>query len=553
MIENNDMQSKQTEDSMSETQLYKFAPIVGLVGLFFIFVALVIYVLFGHLSGYFFSFLGLGTFLIVLFVIVRFSQIIEVLKTRQAIYGTNVIILSGVAIGIVIVINVISANVLDKQIDLTESKIFSLSPQSKKILGNLEKTVKITAFFPTDETFVRQRTSAEELLNIYKRTSNKIQVEFIDPDRGPIKAKEYEIDYPGTIVFEAEDRKEKVTVVSEQRFTSALLKVTKDDVKKVYFLKGHKERAIDEFGAKTGFSNAAEALESQNYSVENLNLKTRTEIPKDCSVLIIPDPKLPVDEKEISAIDRYLELGGKLMAMFDLPEPDEKENQDLIDLMQKWGVNVGNDLVIDRYLAANYYGNINIPYVQDFNYHQITKGLPPIPFFLARSVSPGKDKPEHLEVTVLAETTDKEGVSWGETKRDEEDGRWVLDDGYTEGVDTPPPVPLAVSVQPESETDESKQDNSDEKNMTRMVVTGDADFASNQFFNRTGGGDLFLNAINWLTAEEDLISIRAKPPEERYIRTLSETEERIVELTSIFVMPICVFIAGIIVWIIRRD
>lgn len=547
----------------SESQLYKFAPILGLLGLFFLFAAVVIYVLFGRISGYFFSLLGLGAFLIILFVIVRLSQIREALSTRQAVYGTNVFILAGVAIGIVIVINVISASVLDKQLDLTESKIFSLSPQSKKIVRNLEKPVSVIAFFPTDDTnqsAARQRESAEDLLSLYKHESNQIEVEFLDPDIAPMKAREYEIEYPGTVVFECGDRREKVTVVSEQRFTSAILKVTKEEVKKIYFLRGHKERAIDKFAEDSALSNAAEALRAQNYAVENLYLTTQPEVPGDCDALIIPAPKLPFDKKEIDAIDKYLESGGKLMVMFDLPEPKRQEDQKLINLMEKWGVIVGDDLVLDQNMMANYFGNISIPYVRHYNYHQITKGVPPAPFPLARSVSPSETKPENLEVNVLAETTDKRGVSWGETKRDQEDNRWILDHGYTQDVDTPPPVSLAVAVQRKSETGESEDrvertasSLQSEKSKTRLVVTGDADFASNDLFNRTGGGDLFLNAVNWLTAEEDLISIRAKPPEERYIRSLSGTEERLVALTSIFAMPVCVFILGVVVWLLRRE
>ena len=550
------------KDSTSESQLYKLAPILGLLGLFFLFAAVVIYILFGHVSGYFFSILGLGVFLIILFVIVRLSQIRDVLITRQAVYGTNVFIIAGVAIGIVIVINVISANVLDKQIDLTESKIFSLSPQSKKILRSLDKPVKVIAFFPTDntnQTLARQRAGAKDLLNIYRHESNKIKVEFLDPDTAPMKAKEYKIEYPGTIVFESGGRHESVTVVSEQRFTSAILRVTEEKAKKIYFLRGHKERAIDEYAEKTGLSNAADALKAQNYIVKDLYLTTQPEVPKDCAALIIPDPKLPFDDKEIDAIDRYLEADGKLMVMFDLPEPGKKEDRKLIDLVEKWGVTVGDDLVIDRNMMANYFGNISIPYVQQFNYHQITKGVPPIPFFLARSVSPSKNKPENLTVTILAQTTDKEGVSWGETKRDKKDNKWVVDDGYTKGVDIPAPVSLAVAVQRESKPNKSEnrpsleRSTKPEENNTRLVVTGDADFASNDLFNRTGGGDFFLNAVNWLTAEEELISIRAKPPKARYLRSLSGTEERVVALTSIFAMPICVFILGIVVWFFRRE
>ena len=153
-----------------------------------------------------------------------------------------------------------------------------------------------------------------------------------------------------------------------------------------------------------------------------------------------------------------------------------------------------------------------------------------------------------LNVKSLAKTTDAVGVSWGETAR-KEDGTFA-DAEYTPNEDAPPPVSLAVAVelsnQEESSADEPKE------TKTRIVTVGDADFASNYFFDTTGGGDLFLNAVNWLTLEEDLIAIRPVDPNERTLRFPTRGEAAFVQIASIFLIPLIIFLVGLVVWWRRR-
>ena len=49
----------------------------------------------------------------------------------------------------------------------------------------------------------------------------------------------------------------------------------------------------------------------------------------------------------------------------------------------------------------------------------------------------------------------------------------------------------------------------------RYVVCGSTDFLANAILGFNGNKDLFLNMMNWLSSDEDLISIRPKDPEDR--------------------------------------
>ncbi len=85
----------------------------------------------------------------------------------------------------------------------------------------------------------------------------------------------------------------------------------------------------------------------------------------------------------------------------------------------------------------------------------------------------------------------------------------------------------------------------------RFVAIGSSIWASNRFIDFNGNGDLATNAINWLTSDEDLISIRPKAPEDRRI-TMTQGQLRTVRIVSQFVLPLIVILAGILVWWKRR-
>ena len=540
-------------DSRSLT--HKLGTLFGLIGIALFFSAAVLYFQARRPSISFWVLLVLGLGSVVAFGAIRLEQVIEAVRSRQAVYGVNVIVAVALAAGIAIVVNVIVAQSFDKEFDWTAEKTFTLSEQTKKILQSLNKDVKITAFFNTDPASAhlqQQYEEAQDLLGRYQRESKLIELEFIDPIANPQKVEEYQIERWGnTTVFEHNKKREQVTSVDEQKFTSAILKVTRDEIKKIYFLKGHGERAIDDY-AEPGFNRAKEALEAQNYQIEELLLATQPGVPNDCSVLIIPSPNSAFSAHEIDALRKYLdEARGKALIMLDPSMTPVDPNEKLIKLLDEWGIVVKNDLVFDLESSAFILsvGQVpTIPSIKKFEYHQITRDIAYlVPFTLARSVSPKETLVPDVTVNSLAKTSEQEGVSWGETSKNAE-GNFVFDD-YTKGKDTPSPVSLAVAL--ERERDKPADEEGLGEIDTRMVVFGDADFASNHNFNY--GKDLFLNAVNWLTMEEDLISIAPpEKPEERSLRIMSPREGRRVQLLSVFTIPLVIFVIGIVVWWIRR-
>ena len=546
------------EDTESRTG-DKWAPLLGFLTLILLFATLSSVFLRQYLVAWMFLVLGIAA--LIAFVVLRRQAILRFFVSRQVRYGANVGVTALLVTGIAVIVNVIVVQRFDTSADWTSDRIYTLSDQTKNILHGLDREVQVIAFFsldPTNNQVARDRQRVQILLDMYQRETDKLTFELVDPFSEAMKRQEYGIQFDGTTVFESGGVREQITTVDEQKFTSAILKVVRDEVVKIYFLTGHEEQTIDDFEQK-GYSQTKEELEKQNYRIEPLSLATQPAVPTDCAALIIPGPKAPLMAHEVNAISKYLDKDGKLFLMLDPLLSSAKEpNQGLVDLMDKWGVMISNDLVLDRIRPAFFLvggSQPEAPTLSDFEFHPITQEVyQPVTFQLARSVTPKPNAGSDLNVKSLVKTTEGIGNSWGETKR-KADGTFDPDPLYTEGEDTPPPVSLAAAVQRET-TESTAGDNSStdtpEESKTRIVVVGDSDFANNFFFHGTGGGDFFLNAVNWLTLEEDLIAIRPVDPSERSLRMMTPGEVAFVQMMVIFLIPLIIFLIGVGVWWRRR-
>ena len=482
----------------------------------------------------------------------RYKEFVNFFVSRQLRYATNVALSILGVIGIAVFVNIIVAQRFDKRVDLTELRINSLSEQTKKILKDLNKNVEVIAFFRNSNT---RKLQAEHWLKLYQYETKFITVSFKDPDIENTLVEKYGIELDGTTVFDDGKRSEKVTVVDEQKFTSALLKIIQNRTKKVYFLTGHRERRIDDL-TNNGYNQVKTELEKQNYAVHSLPLLKQDGIPTDCDALVIAGPKKPLMPQEIQKIEKYLKENGKLLLLLDPTlNSTEDVNHRLVQLMKKWGVKVGNDLVYDRVNFYLFGGNVALDL--RFEPHEITRYFfrESIPFISCRSISPMDNKQNNLSVQSIAKTKSRNGISWAETER-EVDGTFS-NNGYTAGVDTPGPVSIAVAVEHKNNENTVNKETSTPTS-TRIIVFGDSDFAKDGLF-ATGNPDIpayapiFVSIINWLILDEDLIAIVRPDSKSQVLRKMNDHQVHLVKITSVFLIPVIVFIAGIVVWWLRRE
>jgi ABC-type uncharacterized transport system involved in gliding motility auxiliary subunit len=492
-----------------------------------------------------------GLLCLVAYVVGSLNTIRDYLKRRSTRHGASALILILLVLGILVFVEAISAR-HSARLDLTAGKRFTLSEQTSKILKNLEKPVRVTAFYQEGSP---QAEEARDLLDQYAYASRKFSFTFVDPDRFPGKARRYKITAYGTLMLETDTREEKITQPTEQELTNALLRVMRKGEKVIYFISGHDEKSTEDYG-KDGYSGVKKAIEDQNYVVRDLLLMRADEVPADASVLIIAGPKKALFSEEISTLKRFIDQGGHLLILID-PETDTG----LTEFLKSCGIEVGQDIIVDklsRLFGADYLTPIVAQYA---GYHPITENFKAASFFpLARSIRVAHDVPQHVQNTELAKTGPD---SWAETDL------VMLKQGsasFDSQKDTMGPIPVAMVSTIQHETEEAKdgqtqkivedkaEESDDEKDVprpARIVVFGDSDFAGNAYVNLSGNRDLFMNALSWLAEEEDLIAIRPKERESQPV-VLSYTQTRVIFWASVVLLPGGVLIIGVVVLRQRR-
>ena len=135
--------------------------------------------------------------------------------------------------------------------------------------------------------------------------------------------------------------------IPEQTLTNTIIKVVTGKQKKLYFVQGHGERDTTS-GERDGYKAIADALGAENYTVEKLVLAQAGSVPDDAAVVIVAGPKTDFFPPEIDALKKYLDNAGKLLLEIDPPDKaDSPQPTKLMALAHDWGMDVGNDIVVD--------------------------------------------------------------------------------------------------------------------------------------------------------------------------------------------------------------
>jgi len=170
-----------------------------------------------------------------LYILSQWREVARSFSGRQARLGSLAAASVVVVLAILVAINYLASR-HNKRWDLTAAKQFSISDQTKKVLQGLQKPVHIRVFDKSDG-FPRFR----ERLDEYQYVSKQVSVEYIDMDRRPALANQFQVQALGTVVMEYDGRTEKVTSDGEQELTNGLIKVVQGKQHRIYFVQGHGE------------------------------------------------------------------------------------------------------------------------------------------------------------------------------------------------------------------------------------------------------------------------------------------------------------------------
>ena len=448
----------------------------------------------------------------------------EWIKARQTRYGAFAFFYIAVVLAIIVAGNWL-ADHNNKTVDVTANKRFTLSDQTLKVVKGLKKPVKVY-FFDKSETFDRAR----DMMDRYKNLSSNFQVQYLDPDKNPDVARVEGMHNFGDIILDNGEKKETAKALTEEELTGALVRVLKNGLHMACFVNGSGEHTLDD-SQREGYAALKDLLGKNNYKTQTISLIEKPEVPKTCTLVVVAGPKHDYLQPAVDALRTYIKGGGRAIFNFDpvLNLPDQKmgETPALAALVAEYGITPKGDVLLDLGAASRLFGQLS-PVVGTYEQHPIVRVMQDnaTVFPLARS----------LEVKAPAEklfssTADSFSLT---------DPKLPIKESDLEKAAKGPFVMGAAATIGTGDT------------QGRVVVVGSSNWLANNIIAApVGNRDLVLNMMNWLTSDEDLISIRPKDPEDRRLN-VSGNAMRILFLTSVIFLPLFVIISGISVWAKRR-
>lgn len=546
-------------------------------------------------------FLVAGVGLSVLGIGLQAHRIGEFFTQRRSLVALNVGLMSILAIVLTVLANYVGARHF-KEFDWTHSGVYSISDESVQIASHLEKPLRCWVIWPaTDEN----AETVRRLLDHYTAHSDKIEVISADPtadlvgfqaivkkldledrsfddmagvviqsgywdtDKG---AKEWHADKSKHVshreLFESSmdpmsgGRGQK-KFKGEQVITNAIIEVTEAAKPKLYFLSGHREADYDGQNAQNpeelGF--VTKLLRQKNYDVEKLDLlkREKRDVPEDCTVLIIANPKDKFDDGELSAIETYLKNGGRVFALMSVNKKANASKDKLVwaptgleQLLRRYNVECQDlEIGVLRSMGGGIATIAPECYVLTFDFEsKITQPLASTGaraiFIDARPLKVTTENP-HAKTVELAKSSDRNFAV--------NDLEEIAQAGAIQASDRKA-WPVLVSVEqkldPVAPAPDATGDKKAKERVARLIVAGDAHWVANPYADAGGFRNeaLFFNCISWLVGQERFTKEPAK--ESNYKLDMDQGLVQVYSALSLVGMPLFAIVLGLSVWMIRR-
>jgi ABC-2 type transport system permease protein len=472
--------------------------------------------------------------------------------------GFGVVVSVVAALAIVVMVNFISRNYFFSRAFLSQQTRAQLSPQTLGLLKSLTNDVKVTLYYDKEDPMF---TAIAALVNEYRLASAKISVETVDYTRDTAAAQKiktkYKLDAPtdkDLVIFDCEGRvkmaygagltdytmeavaneterefrKKPVAFKGEMTFSAMLLAVTSPKPLRACYLTGHGEHGATDAEDQTGYLKFVSVVLQNYVRIEPLTLLGTNIIPADCNLLIIAAPGETLPEVELAKISRYLDEGGRLLALFNFTSANKELG--LEKLLAKWGVDVGNRTLKDDQNSIRGQDIV----ISSFMKHPVVNALMEsrIHLFLPRAISriesatPAADAPKVDELAFTGPNATLDGLPAAPAKA----------------------YPVAVAVEKGA-----VQGLANERGTTRIVVTGDSLFLGNQMIDSAANRDFANYALNWLLDRTQLVQGLGPRPVTEYKLVMTRSQQKSAQVILLAALPGAILVLGVLVWLRRRS
>jgi len=422
------------------------------------------------------------------------------------------------------------------QMDWTQSGRHTLSHASQEVLDRMEDPVEITAYARKDAAL---RQAIEKIVGRYQRLKTDINLRFINPDAVPDEVRNAGVSINGELLVRYQGRTEHVKTGTEEEFTNALQRLVRGSEHWLAFLEGHGER--DPHGtANHELKLWTSQLATRGFKIQPLNLATVQVIPSNTKILVIASPTVNILPGEIALIVEYLLRGGNILWLAD---PGSLHG--LEPLADQLNIKIPAGMVID--FSGSLVGIedpsivLNTPSL--YPEHAVTKAFNLTTFFPTTTSIRVEEQEEDLAAWNKSSLLVSGDHTWLET------GVLEGEIEFNEDSDTPGPLDIGITLE---RTIDKESDEDTSSIQQRIIVVGDGDFLSNAYVGNSGNLDLGVRLINWLSNDDDFISIPVKTMNDAHLEFPSYASW-IIGFGFILVLPLLFLGTGLFIWWRRKN
>jgi ABC-2 type transport system permease protein len=386
------------------------------------------------------------------------------------------------AVGAVGMLLLVAGSSVEAQADLTPTKRFTITRQTKEIAERIHSPVHITGFVDPDGTGAIEMKA---LVRQYRTAHIPVDLEIVDPDAQPGRARAHGVSRYGQLLVRIGDRQELVPDVTEVALTSAILRLTREKPAEACFTVGHGEPDIHDT-RPTGFEVFAAYLRQLGYAPETLALGAPGGVDRlaRCAV-VIAAPRIPLLPAELAMLQSYVQGNGRLIIMSD---PDDATRAQLNELLRPFGVAIGAGAVRDRSALAD-----DPTSVVAFSYPSES---PPIRDLKREGIPVLFVAPHPIEKAISGEV---------ETLVPQTVVPLISSSSQSSIVGNSASGPFILAALYDA-SEVSEQAGTAQLTISRLAVVGSSAVASNRLIDNFGNRDFATGLVQWVGRETDVIS-----------------------------------------------
>ena len=484
------------------------------------------------------------------------NKFIETIKKKWLINGTKTLILVLIILAIFFGINLGMQKAEITPLDFSKEKLFTLTQASKDKVKDIQKDINLYFVEYSDDD------STLDLAKQYSKVNEHIKVEAVKANDRPDLVQKYGIESGTTAIIAECGEKYKILSsqdlvtydtttyesisIAEERLTSTIQTVSTDEIPKVYFLSGYSKLSLN-----SGLQYFNAYLENEIYDVETIDVLTTGKIPDDCDTLVVTMPSQDFDEIATNAIIDYIN-SGKNILWFQAATAQNIEMPNINKILGMYGINpfsLGIIREADTSKMLSQQPDLILPEIQSTDVTKKLVNSEGVIFVNATKINvmdSDKLKELNVEETQLLTTSTK---SYFRTNFANSQDSPETDDEVNS---------FTVGAMMTKTLSEANEENGEKAKTSKLIIYGENYFISDMSLTSSSQApviqyrqnkDLALNSISYLVDREEDITARKSTGTVTY--TATETENRTI-LAIIFIVPLVIIIAGVVVWIVRK-